>query len=202
MPKNNEDFAGNPSIQLPPSDEDWTLDGLRLDQDFDTKVGIQQVHTAVRVRKPGNQEWFRVHHSKEMRLQTTMLRLKEKGEDYLVAPNLREALWDEIQPVILFTAINRDGEVFIWPVRLPRGDGRTDEFMVNDMEAAKSAESYWTRRQWVPENKSHKNTFSEKITDVPMWPEITLPELIKTGFKDKYLDDMDHPVLKRLRGEV
>ena len=76
-----------------------------------------------------------------------------------------------------------------------------DQFMVNDMEAAKSAESNWTRRQWVPENKSHKNTFSEKLTDKPMWPEIAFPELIKTGFKDKYLYDLDHPVLKRLRGE-
>ncbi len=110
-------------------------------------------------------------------------------------------LWDEIQPVMLFTAVNRDGEVFIWPVRLPRGDGRTDQFMVSDMEAAQAAERKWTRRQWVPENKSHKNTISKNLTDEPMWPEIDFPELIKTGFKDKYLYNLDHPVLKRLRGE-
>ena len=199
MQKNNDDFPGT---QTSSSDENWNLEALKLDQDFDTKLGIQQVHAAVTVRKPGNQEWFRVHPSKEMRLQTTILRLKEKGEDYLVAPNLREALWDEIQPVMLFTAVNRDGEVFIWPVRLPRGDGRTDQFMVSDMEAAKAAESNWTRRQWVPENKSHKITIANGLTDEPMWPEITILELTKTGFKEKYICDLDHPVLKRLRGEV
>jgi hypothetical protein len=34
----------------------------------------------------------------------------------------------------------------------------------------------------------------------PLWPEKTLPELLKLGFKDRIIDSAEHPVVKRLRG--
>ncbi len=181
--------------------ENWNLDALRLDQNFETIIGAQQVLAVVRVRKPQNQEWFRVHANEDWRLQTAVLHLKEEGEIYLVHHNLRVAIWDEIQPVMLFTAINRQGEVFVWPVRLPKGDGRTDTFMESDMFAAKEAEAKWARRQWVPENKTHRVMVASGLTDEPTWPEIAFQELIKKAFKDRYICDPDHPVLKLLRGD-
>ncbi len=193
--------GNKPSTSSPTAEEDWDLDLLRLDQNFDTIIGAQQVLTVVRVRKPNNQEWFRIHPSEEWRLQTTVLRLKEDREDYLVHPNVRKAVWDEIQPVMLFSAINRQGEVFIWPVRLPRGDGRTDPFMESDMVVAKEAERKWARRQWLPENKAHKILVAQNLLEEPVWPEITFQELIKKAFKDRYICDPDHPVLKLLRGD-
>ena len=33
-------------------------------------------------------------------------------------------------------------------------------------------------------------------------PEESLGELLKIAFKSRYIDSFDHPVLKRLRGEV
>ncbi len=201
MPKTSDDLPSNPENRPSSSEGDWNLEALKLDQDFDTKISIQQVHAAVKVRKPGNQEWFRVRSDEKWRLQTTILRLKEEGDDYLVHPNLRTAVWYEIQPVILFTVIDRQGEVFLWPVRLPRGDGRTDSFMESDMVVAKEAERKWTRRQWVPENRTHKVLVANSLTEEPVWPEITFQELIKKAFKDKYIRDLDHPVLKNLRGD-
>ena len=202
LPSTSASLNGNEfSANSPTSDEDWNLDALRLNQNFESIIDAQQVLTAVKVRKPNNQEWFRVHPNKDWRLQTALLRLKQEGEDYLVLPNLWAAVWDEIQPVMLFTAMNRHGEVFIWPVRLPKGDGRTDPFMESDMMVAKEAERKWTRRQWVPENRTHKVLVANSLTEEPVWPEITFQELIKKAFKDKYIRELDHPVLKRLRGD-
>ncbi len=202
LPSINASLNGNEfSANSPTSDEDWDLAALRLDQNFDSIIGAQQIHTAVKVRKPNSQEWFRVHPSDNWRLQTTILHLKEENEDYLVLPNLRQAVWDEIQPVMLFTAINQYGEVFIWPVRLPKGDGRTDPFMESDMVAAKEAQRKWTRRQWVPENRAHRVLVAKGLTEEPVWPEIAFQELIKKAFKDKFIRDLDHPVLKNLRGD-
>jgi len=36
----------------------------------------------------------------------------------------------------------------------------------------------------------------------PTWPEEDLRALLHIAFKDRYVRDLDHPVLKRLRGEV
>ncbi len=201
MQKNSDDLPSNPDNRPSSSEGDWNLEALKLDQNFESIIDAQQVLTAVKVRKPNNQEWFRVHPNKDWRLQTALLRLKQEGEDYLVLPNLWAAVWDEIQPVMLFTAMNRHGEVFIWPVRLPKGDGRTDPFMESDMVVAKEAERKWTRRQWVPENRTHKVLVANSLTEEPVWPEITFQELIKKAFKDKYIRELDHPVLKRLRGD-
>jgi hypothetical protein len=34
----------------------------------------------------------------------------------------------------------------------------------------------------------------------PIWPDLSFPELLRIAFKDRYIDSLDHPVVKRLRG--
>ena len=35
----------------------------------------------------------------------------------------------------------------------------------------------------------------------PVWPTESLKELLKIAFRDRLIESVDHPVLKRLRGE-
>ena len=35
----------------------------------------------------------------------------------------------------------------------------------------------------------------------PEWPAYTFHDLLKIGFRDRIISSLDHPVLKRLRGE-
>ncbi len=35
----------------------------------------------------------------------------------------------------------------------------------------------------------------------PQWPETSFKDSLRTAFKDRLIDTLDHPVLKRLRGE-
>ena len=36
----------------------------------------------------------------------------------------------------------------------------------------------------------------------PVWPEVSLQQLLEIAFKGRVIDTMDHPVLRRLRGEI
>jgi hypothetical protein len=180
--------------------DEYDLEALRLHQNFDEIVGARPVLATVAVRKPGAQEWFRVHPDPSWRLQTTLLQLKEDRENYLVSPDLRAQLFDEILPIVLYTAVSRQGEPFLWPVRLPKADGKTDRFIETDLTAAKVAETQWTRRYWVPDIKSHKILTAQNLTDEPVWPGIGFKELLKIAFKDRFIKSLDHPVLKKLRG--
>jgi hypothetical protein len=36
----------------------------------------------------------------------------------------------------------------------------------------------------------------------PEWPDIEFNEILKIAFRDKIIDDTNHPVLKQLRGEM
>ena len=93
----------------------------------------------VPVRKPGPQEFVRVHPDPGHRLDTALIELKEERETYLLAPALRAELGDEAKPTRLYTAISRAGALFLWPVALPGPDGRRNPWHDSAHRAAELA---------------------------------------------------------------
>ena len=65
-----------------------------------------------------------------------MLELKEERETYLVDRGLWQELPGEIVPKVLFTTINRQGVLTLWPVRMPDQDGRQNAWSQSALEAA------------------------------------------------------------------
>ena len=100
---------------------------LRLSQNFSEATGVKKLVTTIPVRKPNKQDFIRVHQDPAFRLETAILELKEERESYLVSPNLWPELSGELTPKVLFTAINRQKVLFLWPIRLPGEEGRHDE---------------------------------------------------------------------------
>ncbi len=35
----------------------------------------------------------------------------------------------------------------------------------------------------------------------PEWPDLSFEEIVKIAFRDNFVNDLNHPALKRLRGE-
>ena len=177
---------------------------LRLSQDFAASIGVKKALLTVPVRKPAK-EWFvQVHPAEAYRIQTCVLELKEDRETYLVA----QPLWPDLAaestfgPRALFTAQNRQGVVFVWPVRLPGPDGRIDEWNRSALEAATMAAGKWVR---VAANMSlGAYDVFEATGDIaaPTWPVTPFRDLLAVAFKGRLVDSLDHPVLRRLRGEA
>ena len=101
---------------------------LRLDQSYADTVGVRKLLTTVPVRKPNRQEFVRVHPDLRYRLTpAATIEVKEDREVYLVTPNMAQLLPGEFSTVTLFTTINRQGTLQLWPVKLPiRMDGKTN----------------------------------------------------------------------------
>lgn len=178
--------------------------GLRLTQNYQAIGGVQRHVTTVPVRKPTKEEFVRVRPEPEYMLDTLALELKESRETYLVAP----ALWGElsaertVSPRRLLTAVNRQGVLFLWPLRLPADDGRQDRWSESALEAAERAKSEWVR---VLSNMSlGAYVFETPRGEVPQpeWPQMTFREALRLAFRTAYIDSTDHIVLRRLRGEV
>jgi hypothetical protein len=179
---------------------------LRLSQDFAASLGVKKALLSVPVRKPDKAWFVRVHPDENYRLQTAVIELKEDrgAETYLVSPSLWPELATEatFSPRAFFTAINRQGVVFLWPIRLPGADGRVDEWSRTALEAADMAARGWVR---VAANMvlGAYDVFQATGTLAdPEWPEVPFCELLRVAFKDRFIDDPNHPVLRRLRGEV
>jgi hypothetical protein len=178
------------------------LEKLRLSQDFNALAGVRKALLTVPVRKPDRQWFIRVHPQVEYRLPTALLNLKEERECYLVDRPLWSELPGEITPMVLYTAISRQGVVFLWPVRLPGEDGRIDEWNRSAMEAAELATTMWVR---IAANM-HLGAYEvfEATGDLPNpeWPDVTFQALLEAAFKDRVIGTLDHPVIQRLRGAV
>jgi hypothetical protein len=176
---------------------------LRLDQSFADTVGVKKLLTTVPVRKPGKQDWFRVHPDPSYRLTpAAIIEMKEDRETYLVVRAIAEELPGEFNAATLYTAINRKGVLHLWPVKLPGPDGKHNEWNRSAAEAAERGMNQWVR---MTSNMSlGAYEIFEPLGDIsaPNWPDISFEEILKVAFRDHIVDSIDHPLVKQLRGAV
>jgi len=182
--------------------DNFNLDKLRLSQNFSEIAGVKKVLTTVPVRKPNRQDFFRGSPGDEWSFQTAVLELKEERETYLVEKSLWSELPGEITPKILFTTINRLGTLVLWPVRLPGDDGRIDKWNGSALEAANMAQSRWIRMAANMNLGAYEIFEATGDLPEPEWPDIPFQETLKIAFQDHFIEDLNHPVVKKLRGEV
>jgi hypothetical protein len=174
---------------------------LRLDQSFLQHQGAKKLLTEVPVRKPGRQEFVRVHPSSDFRVSLiAIIELKEEREFYLVPPNMAPDLPSEIDLASLFTSINRQGDLFLWPVKLPKSDGRRDRWRSSSMTGAELAMAKWVRM--TANMTAGLYDIFEAIGNIPdpTWPEYDFRKLLEVAFNGMIVDRHDHPVINRLHG--
>jgi len=181
----------------------FNLDELRLTQDFAAEIGVKKVLTTVPTRKPDKQWFVRTRPGEEWRLQTCVIELKEERETYLVSPDLWPELGDELIPMAMFTAVNRQNVLFIWPIRLPGPDGKMNPWHQSAFDAAERAERAWVRVVSNMALGAYECLEATSALDDPRWPDdLSFGDIIEIAFKGRYIEDMDHPVVRRLRGAV
>ena len=191
---------------VPPLEEGpdpFDPEALRLPQDFTVALGVQTVLTHVPVRKPAKEWFIRVHPDPAYQLQTAVIELKEEQEVYLVRPELWPYLVSESTFTYkkFFTAMNRQGVLFLWALRLPSTEGRRDNWSTSALEAAHLAMSRWVRVQADVTLGAYRVQTSEHAVE-PTWPSESLGELLRIAFRDRYIDALEHTILRQLRGEV
>ncbi len=191
---------GHPHSDPPPNPFDPAR--LRLSQNFAATVGVEKVLTVIPCRKPNRQEFMRVRPGKDWRLETGLFEDKQNREIYLVERELWSELMGELFLACLFFAITRQGDVMLWPVKLPGPDGKTNSWNQSALAAAQLAETHWVR---VASNMAAGmyDTFRAKgDLAEPTWPDLPFSEILRLAFKDRHIADMAHPAVKALRGEV
>jgi hypothetical protein len=175
---------------------------LRLSQSFVDTVGVKKLLTTVPVRKPSPQDFVRVRPEPAYRENFPMIELKDEREEYIVVADLVPELVGEFVTKTLFTAINRQGTVFFWPVRLPSPDGKDLDWWRSSREAAELAMKFWVRVRANMNVGAYDIFQAVSVLSDPDWPQLGFWDLIKIAFRDHLIDRIEHPVIKRLRGQV
>ena len=171
-----------------------------LSQNFGAQIKVTKRLITVPVRKPSKTQWFQIH--PEYKLDVLLLKYGDRGDDYyLIEPSLADQLIDVAQAFRLVVGVDRQGVVFVWPLRLPDAD-RPLAWHLSALEAASHAEVQWTRIQANMGLGAYEIHTAEGITDEPKWPKMLMNEILEIAFKNKIIDRLDHFVLKQLRGEA
>jgi hypothetical protein len=189
---------GNPAATRPA--DFFDLDRFRLPQNFEATVGVKKLIVAVPVKKPDRQAFIRVHPDEDWRLATAVIELKEDREIYLVDPTIAAELPQEVLHKILFAAVTRQNDAFVWPVNLDRDDRRGNDWNRSALAAAQVAMSRWVR---ISSNMSIGAYDVVQAADTipdPTWPDIGFQGLLKIAFQDRIIESLDHPVVCKLRG--
>jgi hypothetical protein len=178
-------------------------ENLRLNVDFES-LGVEKLLWTVRARKPANDAWVRVHPDPSYQVTTALIHMKDPEELYLVSP----ALWDQLATEprfvkrLLRLTVTREGVPSLWPLRLPDHDGKLDDWGRTALQAAALAVTRWVRVTSNRDLAAYQVVTTKSDLPGPEWPTAPMRDLIHAAFKDFLIDDIDHPVLRKLRGEL
>jgi len=178
----------------------FDFNALRLDQAYSQTAGVEKLLTTVPVRKPTKTEFVRAH--PEMHFETMLLELKEDRESYLVLPHLLTDVSGIAVPMSLRVAVNRAAVLFLWPLRLPGEDGRSNVWHESAREAADLAVRRWVSMRANMSLGAYDIYQGAETLSEPQWPDKSMEDIMHVAFRGHVISDPEHPVIKRLQGRA
>lgn len=182
-----------------PALDPFAPENLRLDQTF-TEVSVKKLLTTIPVRKPNRQTFFRIHPDPTYRETFPIIDLKDDGEEYIVARHLVPEFSSELVIKEIRLGVTRQGTVFFLPLRLPGPDGKDMKWWSSLREHAVRAETHWIRVIPNRDLGAYEALQAGDTLSEPEWPEPPFWDLIKIAFKEYLISDVNHIVIRRLRG--
>ena len=159
--------------------------------------------TRVPVHRPSGHTFVRVHPGEDYRYPVDLIELPEEEDTYLIYSNEVAAALDEVRkPCMLYTAITRQGTLFLWPVKLPRGNKKLVAWHTSATEAAEKAMTVWVRINADMELGAYKITVARGAIPDPEWPNLTFEELLTIAFRDRLVNSLTHPLVRRYLGDA
>lgn len=196
------------TIHAVPSDDEPLdpFDTERLRSTPLENIGVEKVTLTIPVRRPGRNEFFRVHPDPKMAVDWYVLERDDDmdHETYWVTEEFRGDLLEELKPVRIFVCINKRGTEFLWPARLPGPDNRLGRrWHESALKVADQAKRLWVKMQGKRDLGAYEMYRAKGDLGNPQWMEKTLSERLRLAFKgDLLIDSVDHPVLRELAGEI
>ena len=161
--------------------------------------------TTVPVRKPKRAEFVRVHTDPAFMVDAALLE-HDDGRDtvlYLVAPDMRPLVREELKTVRLFTTMTRHKVLLLWPVKLPADEGDNMRRISDSaLMAAEEAKTLWTKVAWNRALGAYEHTVAKGELGDPQWPDRKFRDLLEIAFRGRVIDRPDHPVIRDLEGQL
>ena len=157
--------------------------------------------TAIPVRSPKSDEFFRCDPRSEYSIALNILTLKDEQEEYLIYDDVIESIGYEtaVKRKSVFVCNTMNNSIFVSTIPLPDEQGKLNQWHKSAYATMERAKKEWIRRQADRVNNQYTIQVAKAgICPDPKWTGKSLEEVLEMAFEDFLIDSMDHAVLKRL----
>jgi len=169
---------------------------------FEELAGVKRLHNNIRIKKPSKGIFIQVHPDVKFHIQATLYKDPKDGSHYFVSESVIESFPTKVSPQTLYTSVTREGDLFLWPVRMKESLPRANSWIDSAHKAALEAQSQWIRLESNQEQGVYNVYIAEGKIPAPQWPSLSVEEIIEQAFQDYFIDTQDHPIFKELRGLI
>ena len=103
----------------------------------------RKVLLRVPVIRPSNQKYVRVCPDGNYHFECAILKLEDDDRPYLISHNIPSAVAQDIKQVILKLGIDRQSNIFLWPIPLTPEDSSDNTWNQSQRQVAEMAETSW-----------------------------------------------------------
>ncbi len=171
---------------------------LMLPLDASDEVPVKAVLANIRVSRPPNDAFFRVHPKLQARL--GIIADGESRESYCVDPELHADLAKDPAMRIkhCVVAITKQNSLNLWP--LSTRDPERNPWTATAWEGMRRAQEKWVRLVSDQQNSCYTILEAEADLGEPQWPTEDMGEIISVAFRGRIISDINHAKLRELRG--
>lgn len=162
----------------------------------------KEVLHSIDLGRPKPKKYFRIHPDDNYSMEAMILEFG--GGQYLVSKALQEELANELTKKKLFVWTTQDGNLGVWPVKIPKsGSVREwiDPWSRSALKACQIAMGAWIS---IRSNQSLKqyDIVQASWNLEPEFPSIDFAQLLMLAFDNRILETTDDPVVKEVLGEL
>jgi hypothetical protein len=201
-PTNNQTSEAtimNTTITQPVS---FDIDTYRITQAYGETLGSKKLITIVSVAKPPKGRFFRTSRDPGNTVDVYVLEDKVEGTFHLVSPEVAVALGGLVRPITLHLAVDRASNPFLIPVPFPSENGTRNPWHQSLLNAIEAAKAKWIRIE--ADKSAGIYQVHEALGELaePVWPELSMDELVRIAFTGRVIDSLDHPKVQSALGRI
>ena len=155
----------------------------------------------VPVSKPAKQRYVRVQRDRDYHFDCAVLNLEGEDRPFLLSPQVAQGIAKDAKRVTLKLAIDRQSNLFLWPVPPIPEEGTDNPWNQSQREVAELAEEQWVR---LTSNRSvgcYEPIVAQGDIPEPVWPEMSMDQILSIAFGSTHvIMDDEHPALQKLWG--
>jgi hypothetical protein len=196
------------STPVSPGEEVFELDDLVCRQDYDNLAPVDRPIRTVPIRPINTRgKFIRVHPEPAYSIAVPLVESQDETDNelYLIHGSLQLDLENEpeIRNHRLYVCLSlRSRNPFLIAVKMAGPDGKLSTWSRSAFAALDKAKTTWSRIFTVRETSSYRDEPSKsKNLPEPVWPSISMRDLVNLAFKDRIITSWNHPILKQYRGE-